>query len=122
MELRQLERFVAVAEECNFTRAAVRLHVAQSALSGSIQALEEELEGSLFVRTTRRVELSEAGKAFLVEARRVLAAIRAARDTVAAVEELQRGTLSLGFVQRFVVPKVDLVSTLGRFHADHPGV
>ena len=70
MELRQLEAFVAVAEERNFTRAAARLYVAQSGLSATIRSLERELQAHLFTRTTRRVELTAAGGALLAEARR----------------------------------------------------
>ena len=73
MELRQLEAFVAVAEECTFTRAASRLYVAQSGLSATIRSLERELQAPLFVRSTRRVALTPAGSALLPEARRTLA-------------------------------------------------
>src|SRR5579863_8621785 len=99
MELRQLEAFVAVAEERNFTRAAARLYVAQSGLSATIRSLEKEVHAPLFVRSTRRVDLTPAGAAMLSEARRTLASARAAVDTVAAVEGLKRGNLTIGIVQ-----------------------
>ena len=99
MELRQLEYFVAVAEECHFTRAANRLHVAQSGLSASIRLLERELGASLFLRSTRRVELTPAGRALLIEARRALSATDAAKDAVAAVQGLLRGSLAIGSLQ-----------------------
>src|SRR5580658_4103475 len=99
MELRQLDAFVAVAEERSFTRAAARLYLAQSGLSATIRSLERELHAPLFVRSTRRVELSPAGTILLPEARRTLASARAAKDAVAAVEDVQRGTLTLGVVQ-----------------------
>ncbi|MFD0786071.1 LysR family transcriptional regulator, partial [Micromonospora azadirachtae] len=73
MELRHLEYFVAVAEERHFTRAAERMRVAQSGLSASIRALERDLDAELFVRSTRRVELTDAGRALLAEAHRTLA-------------------------------------------------
>src|SRR3954469_4206257 len=98
MELRQLEYFVTVAEECHFTRAAKRLHVAQSGLSSAIRSLERELGASLFIRSTRRVDLTPAGRALLVEARRALSATDAARDAVAAVQGLMRGSLGGGSV------------------------
>lgn len=121
MELRQLEHFVAAAEERHFTRAAQRLHIVQSGLSASIRALERELGASLFVRSTRRVELTPAGRALLPEARRALAAVSAAADAVAAVQGLLRGTLAVGTMQ-VLPPAVDLLAVLGRFHAEHPGV
>ncbi|WP_414719922.1 LysR family transcriptional regulator [Umezawaea sp.] len=120
MELRQLEYFVAVAEECHFTRAAKRVHVAQSGLSASIRSLEAELGAPLFVRSTRQVELTEAGRALLVEARRALGSVDAARDAVAAVQGLLRGSLSVGSLQCLHV--VHLPAVLAAFHDAHPGV
>ncbi|WP_394615000.1 LysR family transcriptional regulator [Lentzea sp. JNUCC 0626] len=120
MELRQLEYFLAVAEESHFTRAARRMHVAQSGLSASIRALEVELGAPLFLRTTRQVELTQAGRALLPEARRALASISAAKDAVAAVQGLLRGTLSVGSLQCLHV--VHLPAVLARFHELHPAV
>src|SRR4051794_41731222 len=73
MEQRQLRRFVAVADELHFTRAAARLGIPQPALSLHIRQLEEELGLALFHRTKRRVELTAAGQMLLAEARRGLA-------------------------------------------------
>src|SRR2546423_1175154 len=120
MELRQLEYFVTLAEERHFTRAARRTHIVQSGISSSIRALEQELGTSLFMRSTRRVELTEAGRAFWIEARGPLAAADAARQAVTAVEGLLRGTLALGII-RFV-STVDLLPIISRFHAAHPGL
>ncbi|WP_329788618.1 LysR family transcriptional regulator [Lentzea sp. DG1S-22] len=120
MELRQLEHFLAVAEESHFTRAAKRLHIAQSGLSASIRALEVELGAPLFLRTTRQVGLTQAGRALLPEARRALGSVEAARDAVAAVQGLLRGTLSVGSLQCLHV--VHLPAVLSRFHELHPGV
>jgi DNA-binding transcriptional LysR family regulator len=120
MELRQLEHFVATAEERHFGRAAARIHIVQSGLSSSIRSLERELGTSLFIRSTRRVELSEAGRAFLPEARAVLVAARKAREAVGAVDGLLRGKLSIGIMQ--VLDPVDLPTLLGRFRIEHPGV
>ena len=120
MELRQLEHFVAAAEEGHFGRAADRANIVQSGLSASIRSLERELGTRLFDRTTRRVELTESGRALLTEARRVLGAAAAAREAVAGVEGLQRGTLSLGIMQS--LGAVQLPALLARFHSIHPGV
>jgi DNA-binding transcriptional LysR family regulator len=120
MELRQLRYFVAVAEECHFTRAAKRLHIAQSGLSASISSLEHELGASLFLRSTRQVELTPAGRALLTEARRALSATDAAKDAVAAVQGLLRGNLAIGSLQ--CLPVVHLPAVLGGFLAAHPGL
>jgi len=121
MELRQLRHFLVVAEEHHFTRAAERLNIVQSGLSASIHALEEDLGAPLFVRTTRRVELTEAGRLLAIEAQRALAAAEAGRNAVAAVRGLIRGTLTIGVMQGFP-PSVDLPEMLGRFHRKYPGV
>jgi DNA-binding transcriptional LysR family regulator len=120
MELRQLEAFVAVAEEQNFSRAAVRLYVAQSGLSATIRALERELQAPLFLRTTRRVELTAAGAALLGEARRTLASAHAAAEIVAAVEGVRRGTLTIGIVQASSM--FDLPGLLARYRRTYPGI
>src|ERR1035441_2103745 len=83
MELRQLEHFVAVAEERSFTRAAQRLHLVQSAVSASIRTLERDLEADLLSRTTQRVALTDAGATLLPQARPILAEVAAAQDLVA---------------------------------------
>jgi DNA-binding transcriptional LysR family regulator len=120
VELRHLEYFVAVAEERHFTRAAERMRVAQSGLSASIRALERELDADLFVRHTRRVELTDAGHALLTEAHRTLASAAAAKNAVAAVRGLLRGTLTVGSEQCLGV--VDLPPLLSSFRRAHPGV
>jgi DNA-binding transcriptional LysR family regulator len=120
VELRQLEHFVAVAQDCHFTRAAKRLHIAQSGLSASIRSLERELGAPLFLRSTRQVQLTPAGQALLVEARRALAASSAAKDAVAAVQGLLRGSLSIGSLQ--CLPALHLPALLAGFVSAHPGL
>ncbi|MFG2788054.1 LysR substrate-binding domain-containing protein [Streptomyces sp. NPDC048419] len=120
MELRHLQHFVAVAEDQHFTRAAERLMVSQSGLSASIRALERELQTPLFVRTTRRVTLTEAGRALLSEAERILAQVRSAHEAVAAVQGVLRGTLSLGTEQ--CIAGVHVAGLLAAFRRRHPDV
>jgi DNA-binding transcriptional LysR family regulator len=118
MELRQLEHFVAVAEERSFTRAASRVHLVQSALSVSIQSLERDLAIRLFERTTHQVALTDAGQALLPEARRTLEAAAAARSVVAEANEGMRGTLRLGLMQSLNL--VDVAGLIARFHRERP--
>ncbi len=120
MELRQLEHFVAVAKAKHFTRAAEDLMISQSGLSASVRALERELHATLFVRNTRSVELTDAGRALLAESRRTLASADAAREAVAAVNGLLRGTLSVGAEQCIGV--IDVPALLAKFRTAHPGV
>lgn len=83
MNLKQLEFAVALAEEGNFTRAAERCHVVQSALSHQIAYLEQELGTPLFERLPRQVRATAAGEALLVHARQVLVSLRHLRATCA---------------------------------------
>ena len=82
MELRQLRYFVTLAEELHFGRAAAREHIVQSALSQQIQRLERGLGVLLLERTTRRIQLTEAGGRFLVEARHIIARVDRAAEVV----------------------------------------
>jgi DNA-binding transcriptional LysR family regulator len=118
MELRHLEHFVAVAEERNFTRAARRLHLVQSALSVSIRSLERELSVSLFERTTREVSLTDAGRVLLPEARRTLEAAASAQAAVLDAQAGLRGTLRLGMMQ--LLSLVDVGALITRFHRARP--
>lgn len=122
MELRQLATFVAVAEEGSFTRASERLHVVQSAVSAGVRNLERELGASLFDRSTHRVQLTDAGRALLPEARATLAAAAAARDAVDAVRGGVRGTVLLGTMQAQGMRAINVPDLLAQFREDHPFV
>ena len=120
MELQQLRYVVAVAEERSFTRAAERHFVVQSALSHQINALERELGVRLFARTSRKVELTAAGEAFVPGARASLeAAERAATDAAAATGQI-RGDLTIGMIP--TVTAVDVPAALREFRRAHPAV
>jgi len=97
MELRQLHQFVAVAELRSFRRAAERLHMAQPPLSQAIRRLERELGAALFTRTSRSVDLTEAGKAFLVEARNVLSNAETAVLAAQQAAQGRVGRVRIGF-------------------------
>jgi DNA-binding transcriptional LysR family regulator len=97
MELRHLRYFVIAAEEENFRRAAERLHVAQPALSKQIALLEEELGCALFVRSKGRVYLSEVGRLYADDARRILRDVALATERVRQAATGQIGTLRVGF-------------------------
>lgn len=120
MELQQLRYVIAVAEEKNFTRAAERCFVVQSSLSHQIKALEHELGVTLFARSSRRVELTAAGDAFLVHARASLDAAERAASEAAAANGQIRGTLTVGVIP--TVTAIDIPAALGQFHRTHPHV
>jgi DNA-binding transcriptional LysR family regulator len=120
MELRQLRYFEAVARHGGFTRAADQLHVAQSAVSAQIRALEAELGTPLFDRTTRRVSLTTAGELFLARARRVLGELDGARGELDDLAAVLTGRVAIGATA--VVGPYDLPAALARFHRRYPGV
>lgn len=119
MELRQLQYFVAVAEEGSFTRAAGQQHVAQPAVSAQIRRLERLVGQPLFERSTRDVRLTQAGAALLPYARDALAAVTAGQAAVDDVGNLVRGSVSVGTV---TLHPVDLAGVMADFHADFPAV
>ena len=97
MELRHLRYFIAVAEEKHITRAAERLGMQQPPLSQQIRALERELDVQLLRRKPRGVELTDAGSAFLVDARAILAHIDQAFATTKRTARGEQGRISVGF-------------------------
>src|SRR5580658_5045457 len=121
MDLRQLEYVVAVAETLNFTRAAERSHVVQSALSHQVARLEAELGTRLFERSTKSVRLTASGELLVGYARRVLTTVADARADLDALKGLRRGKLRLGATQ-VTGRVVDAVRLLGQFHRLYPDV
>jgi DNA-binding transcriptional LysR family regulator len=98
VELRHVRYFLSLAEERHFGRAATRVHVAQPALSQQIKQLERELGVELFRRTTRRVELTEAGRRFEEHARSVVASMERAHSDMAMVASGRAGRVAIGFI------------------------
>jgi len=97
MELRHLRYFLAVAEERHFTRAAERVGIQQPPLSLQIKQLEEELGTPLFVRQSRGVELTEAGAAFVEEARAILEQVEQAKTHIQRLSRGEAGRIRIGF-------------------------
>jgi DNA-binding transcriptional LysR family regulator len=98
MELRHLRYFVTVAEELNFSRAAVRLHLSQPPLSRQIQNLEHEIGATLFDRSRKRLQLTRAGELFLREAKEILAQSERAVRLTRAVGQGKNGDLTVAFL------------------------
>src|SRR5215471_5340256 len=121
VELRHLRYFVAVGEEEHFGRAAARLHVVQPALTRQVQQLEAELGCALFARLKRGVRLTEAGKVFLAEARRLLADLDQSVDRTRLVAQGQVGRLRVGFADTATYSGV-LPTLLRDFRARWPDV
>ena len=121
MDLRQLRYFVAVAEHEHFRYAAERLRIAQPILSRTIKALEGELSAPLFERLPRGVRLTEAGRALLEDARRLLGDAQATAERVRRIARGELGTLRVTFTEigswRGIVP-----DTIRAFREAQPGV
>jgi DNA-binding transcriptional LysR family regulator len=121
MELRHLRYFVAVAEELHFTRAAERLHIGQPPLSQQIQALEHEVGARLLDRSKRWVRLTEAGRLFLDDARRILALTEQAAESARRAQRGEIGELRVGFT--FSTPFTPLFArVVNRYREKFPAV
>jgi DNA-binding transcriptional LysR family regulator len=114
----QLRYFVTVSEEGQITRAAKRLHLAQPALSQAIAQLESELGIELLVRHPRGVTLTDAGQAFLVKARAVLAAEAETAQTAMALKRAASDAIAIGFVGP--PPLLSCPELFGAFEQRHP--
>ena len=111
---------MAIAEEQSFTRAAQRCFVVQSALSRQIKSLESELGVRLFARTSRKVEVTPAGEAFVEQARLCLQAAERAKASAAAAHGQIRGSLTIGVIP--TVTAVNIAAVLGAFRRSYPEV
>jgi len=121
MELRQLRYFVLLADELSFTRAAQLLHIVQPALSQQIKDLEDELGVLLFYRSKRSVNLTEAGRIFLPEARKTLEQARYAVEQTRRAEAGTIGRIMIGYSSGSVLSGV-LGSILRRYRQAFPEV
>jgi LysR family transcriptional regulator, benzoate and cis,cis-muconate-responsive activator of ben and cat genes len=118
MELRHFRYFVAVAEESSLGRAAHRLHISQPALSQQISDLEDELGIKLLTRNSRGVELTQAGRAFLIEGRRVLAAAQQAAEHAQEAAKGERGRFVIGSFGAATISF--LTDVFAQFREQHP--
>ena len=96
MELRHLKYFLVLAEELNFSRAAVRLHISQPPLSRQIQQLEDELGAQLFQRTGKGVELTQAGHSLVAEAANILSLVGQAKERARMAGDGHVGRIDVG--------------------------
>jgi DNA-binding transcriptional LysR family regulator len=120
MELRQLLYFLAIAEEKQITKAAVRLHITQPPLSQQMLALEKELGVQLFRRTKKRIYLTEAGETFKRRAEQILELVQLTSEEVSETKDGLRGKLTIGIINssgRMLLPKV-----IETFHKQYPFV
>ncbi len=109
MEMHQLEYVLAVAEYHNFTRAAEEIKTSQSSLSQQISKLENELGINLFLRTTRSVKITPAGKEFIKHAKRIMLEVVEARRCIHEYVSYEKGELTLGvipIVGHYRIPKM----------------
>jgi len=119
VSVRQLRVFATVARRLSFARAAEELHLSPPAVSMQVSDLETALDVSLFERAGRRIALTTAGEYFLVHARRVLAELKDAEDTIARLKGVQTGRLTIGVLStaKYFMPRL-----LAGFLREHPGV
>ncbi len=120
IEVRQARYFLAVAEELHFGRAANRLNMSQPPLSQAIRQLERELGVRLLERTSRSVSLTDTGRVFADECRRLIGAARRAEDVAAQAEAGLYGTLRIGAVTLAFAETLPRI--IARFRASRPGV
>ena len=119
VSIRQLRVFVTVARHLSFARAAEELHLSPPAVSMQVGELESAIEVPLFERSGRRVSLTTAGEYFLVHARRLLANLKDAEDTIARLKGVQTGRVTIGVLStaKYFVPRL-----LAEFMREHPGL
>lgn len=120
MQIRQLEYFVAVSEQLNFTKAARQFFISQTAVTQQIKVLEEELGVRLFDRNNRRVVLTPAGKTFLEDAKAILRRTRDACDRAKRADTVFTGKLDIGFVKGY--EKTNLSDVLSDSHVHYPNI
>ncbi len=120
MNLKQLEYFVSVAENLNFTKAAKKCFISQTAMTLQIKALEENLGVSLFIRDKHHVEMTPAGKVYLNEVKEILNRSEEAVKLARSAAEGFFGSISIGFIRGY--EQSPFSETIRRFHESYPNV
>ena len=120
MNIKQLEYFISVAETLNFTKAAKRSFISQTAMTQQIKALEKTVGVPLFVRDKHHVELTNAGKAYLAEARIIVERSAEALRLARLASEGVSGEITIGYIRGY--GSTDLDSVLRSFHSAYPGI
>lgn len=120
MKIHYLRYFVVLAEELHFRRAAEKLNITQPPLSNAIKALEEELQVQLLIRNSKRVELTQAGNAFLEEARPILDRIARASNVAKVVANGMRGRIEIGMTGSLIYREVPHI--VRQFKGEMPDV
>lgn len=120
LSTRQLDAFLALAEQRNFTRAAAQCHLSQPAFSALIRALEDDLGLRLFDRSTRHVDLTGEGQNFLESARRIRSEITTALAAVRDVATLQRGRVAVALLPSLAAGW--LPGVLAAYRSSYPGI
>src|SRR6478735_724938 len=120
MDLQQLRSFAAVARHAHFTRAAEELHIGQPAVSQHVRRLESELGVELLARTSRSVEITQAGEIMLARIERALGELDAGVGELEELRGLRRGRLTIGAMQSLL--PFDLSRALATFRASYPAV
>lgn len=120
MDFRQLSYFKAVAEQGGFTRASQVLHLSQSTLSKVIKSLEEELGVELFDRSSKRIELTDAGETVLAEAKVILSSMQNLADSLYGLQQLKKGTVRLGMPP--IIGTLYFPGIIADFRRRYPGI
>ncbi len=120
MTLKQLEYFVAVAELLNFTKAAKKCFISQTAMTQQIRSLEEKVGVPLFLRDKHHVELTAAGKVYLNEAKALLLRAEEASKLARSAAEGVSGELTIGFIRGYEQSRFS--ETLRTFHEMYPNI
>lgn len=120
MDTKQLEYFVAVAELLNFTKAAEKFFISQTAMSLQIKSLEQSLNCQLFYRNNRKVSLTSSGLVFYKEAKLILSQVDKAKKSVYKINSGYSGILKIGYINEHNTPS--MYKLVSDFHAKYPSI